>query len=146
PKRLQTHPDLAYLALPRRLQLGIGEYLADDRGAMIGGHRVDAARDVRCVARDALRVVAAFRDDADRTHALTVEPEVLRAARHDDHFRKLLAHQPHAVGILFDPLREPLIGEIDEGHDAPPTADFRESAPLLGREIRAARVVAASVQ
>src|SRR5690606_25748893 len=145
-KLVQACAHLADLPFPQRTKLRVAEDSSDDGSTMIGRHRVDSARHVRGVTRDAPRVLRARRHDADGADALPVEPEVLRAARNDDGFRKPLAHHPHAVSILVEPFREPLIREIDERHDAAPLTDLRERAPLLALEVRTARVVTAAVQ
>ena len=83
--------------------------------------------------------------EARGADALAVQPEVLRARRHDDDLGQPLGHEPHAVRVLFEPFGKALVREVDERHEAAPLAQIRERLPLLLRKIGAARVVATAV-
>ncbi len=83
--------------------------------------------------------------EARSAHALAIEPEVLRARRHDDDFRQPRGHEARAVRVLVEPFGETLIREVDERHETALLAELRQRFPLLVREIGAARVVTAAV-
>jgi len=55
----------------------------NDRGAVVGRHRIDTARDVRGVRGRHLRGLGIRRDEARRADALAIETEILRGRRHD---------------------------------------------------------------
>ncbi len=58
----------------------------------------------------------------------------------------MLGDEPDAIGILLEPLAQTLIGQINERHHLFAQTQLRNHMPLLARQIRAAWVVAATVQ
>ena len=82
----------------------------------------------------------------DHAHPLAVERERLgERARQEDRRHRLREHA-RRVGVRIEPVGEPLVGEVEERHQAARLHHLEHLAPLRLAEIDAGGVVAARVQ
>ncbi len=94
--------------------------------------------------RQRLRRVAGV--DIERADAVAIEAKILVAGIGDQRLLDMIEDHPHRRRVLFEPVAEPLVGEIDERDDLSLGENAGDLAPLLHREIEAGGVVAAAVQ
>ena len=85
-------------------------------------------------------------DDVQRADALAIQPEVLRAGDRAHQLRQLRGEQAQAEGIGLQAIPEALIRHVDEGQQPAALHQLEHRAPLIGRKVRAGRVVAGGVQ
>src|SRR5205807_273592 len=100
------------LQSPRGAQRRLGEDLVHDRGAVIRGHRPDAARDAHQLTESGVRGRRRLVDDVQRAGALAIESEVLRAGRRAQHLGKLGAEQAHRECVRLQACAEALVGVL----------------------------------
>ena len=123
----------------------IRENACGDRRTVIRRHGIDAAGDLQHVTlnRVGARFVLAHGDD--RTDALAIQTEILGMRDGDQRLRQRLGHEAKSRHVLREVGSESLIGQVDERHETLAGAQLRERAPLLERQVGAARVVTGRV-
>src|SRR5215472_1421902 len=92
------------LCAPLSPQLRIAQDAVDDRGAVIGRHRPQSAREAHQLAHGGICLRRRLAHDAERPGALAVEPEVLRARHGEHHLGELGAEEPQPERVGVEPL------------------------------------------
>ena len=105
--------------------------------------RADHALDL---AQHAVGLVLRLADDAQRADPLAVEREALREARGHEEVEPAVDEAGDDRAVFGNALAEPLIGHVEEGHQAARLDRGDQLLPLVRRDVVAGRVVAAGVQ
>ena len=77
---------------------------------------------------------------------ITIQAEILGTGRGDQHFRHTRSHHPQIGRILGQPVPEPLIGDIDKGHDALVQNEIGQRIPVIRAKIGPCRIMATAMQ
>ena len=127
------------------LECRVREYMRRDRGAVVGRHRINAARDLQHMAQHGIRASLILADDDQCADALAVQAQILGIRHGDERFGNLLGDQAHAGRVGVQTGGKALIGEIQERHEAPAPQQFGQACHCAGSRSAPDRVVATGV-
>ena len=141
-----VQPHLLQLGLPLRPQARIRQDRRHDPRPVVGRKGIVLPVKKGEVALRHPRLCRVPPDGDQKPRPLAIDAEVLGTGRRDDAFVEPRRHRPRGPGIGIKPVAEPLIGDVDKRHRPPRLQKRDDRLPLLLRQVRPGRVVAAAMQ